>query len=80
MIIFSLMWCVWTEKICEVKKENKIMFKLAIVMKKLQSDGTFLNFVIKSTIGFISNLKLKKFSYHQNILYFFLDYINTFFN
>ncbi|XP_050526772.1 DC-STAMP domain-containing protein 2-like [Daktulosphaira vitifoliae] len=36
------------------------MFKLFIMIKKLQTDGTFLNFVVKSTIGFMSGILLTK--------------------
>lgn len=51
---YSLVWCVWTEKWFGVNEDNKRMVKWAKIKKVIETHGTFTNFVIKSTLGFIS--------------------------
>lgn len=53
--IFSFICCVWTEKWLDVNKENKKMIKWAKFRKMIEINGTFVNFMIKSTLGFIGN-------------------------
>lgn len=54
-LLFSLICCVWTEKLFDVNKDNKRMIKWAKFRKMIEKNGTFANFLIKSALGFIGN-------------------------
>lgn len=65
------MWCVWTEKWFAVSKENKKLLKWALIKKIIKTDGTIVNYVIKSIIGFMSKLIcLKLLLYTSSLLYY----------
>lgn len=54
--LFSLLWCIWMEKWFGVNKENKRMIKWAKIKKIIETNGTFINFLLKSLLGFMSKL------------------------
>ncbi|KAL4097578.1 hypothetical protein QTP88_022329 [Uroleucon formosanum] len=57
-VLLNLLWCIWMEKWFGVNKENKRMIKWAKIKKIIETNGTFINFLLKSLLGFMSGILL----------------------